>query len=283
MPGLAAAKVQFQQNLTNGGYGAGSPARSIVEMQGQELWRSAMTDNSLMAAACRNFYSYGRNQGWHWVQTLNGNGADTQGTLGEPLLRGTVTATNCGGFNSSLRKLAQTILGLNNVTNAGASTLDTFITNPGTQVIDATWTGNVRTLTQDFSMLRAFFFSGHSWNRLGADHYDTTTNSLNFNGIDDLIWCKGTKPAMFSGRAWSLTVMRPPQPYGPPPYLCIATALLKKHRDLFPTSAQGYSGGVGVTRGFITWIPDLNRGWDTLLLVSRSHLPVAFRQAINYP
>ncbi len=62
------------------------------------------------------------------------------------------------------------------------------------------------------------------------------------------------------------------------------TGVLKQFRHLFPAVATpAYLGGVGVTQGFINALPDLMGGWGTLLLVSRSHLPTAFRTAIHYP
>ena len=285
MPGAAAAQITYTNNLAVGGYGPGTPAHAIVTMPGRELWKFALTELALVRALCENFYRYGRANGWHWVQGVNGNGSDVAGNLGVPLLQGAITATNCGGFNGSVRRLAHDVLAVNNLTNAGATTPDTFITSPQTQVIDTAWVGNVRTLGSDFAALRAFFFRAHSWNRLGNDHFDATTNTMAFAEARDLEWCKLVTPPGCLVDAWSVTVNRPPQPYGPAPYVVIRTAVLKQHRHLFPIIATPptYPGGVGVTQGFINGLPDMMGGWTTLLLVSRSHLSQAFRTAIHYP
>jgi hypothetical protein len=287
MPGLAlaAARTLFRQNLANHGYAAGTPAHSIVSMPGRELWNSAMTEPALIAALARNFYHYGRTNCWRWVQTSNGNGTTGGGNLGVPLLRGAIQATNCGGFNGSLRRIAHDIVALNNVTNAGATTGEAFLTSPNLVVIDAAWPGNVRTLSQDFATLGVFFFIGHSWNRLGGDHYDASTDAIAFNGASDLIWCKLVRPPGCRVDAWSVNVTRPPQPYGPAPYLVVRTGVLKQFVNLLPTAATAptFPGGVGVTQAFVNALPNLVNGWGTLLLVSRSHLSQAFRAAISYP
>lgn len=285
LPSAAAAQVTYTNNLVAGGYGPGTPAHSIVTMPGRELWKSAMTEMALARVLCENFYQYGRGHAWRWVQASTGNGTPGGGDLGVPLLRGAITATNCGGFNGSMRRLAHDILGVNNLTNAGATTPDTFITSPQTHVIDSAWAGNVRTLAADFGALGAYFFIAHSWNRLGNDHYDATTNTVAFSQTSDLEWCKLVRPPGCTLDAWSVTVNHPPQPYGPPPYVVARTGLLKQFRHLFPVVATPatYPGGVGVTQGFINTLPDLMGGWGTLLLVSRSHLPAAFRTAIHYP
>lgn len=283
MPAVGVARALYLQNLLNLGYGPGTPARDIVTMAGRELWNSAMTTAALMSALTHNFYHYGRVNGWVWGSGSNGNGNAL--AIGEPLLRGTIQGTNCGGFNGSLRLLAHTILGVPGVTNADATTPDAFLTHPNLSVIDQGWTGNVRTLGQDFATMRCFFFVGHSWNRLGGDHYDASTNVVAFNGLSDLAWCRLTKPPQCTAGAWSCNVTGPPQPHGPAPYLVVRTALLKQYAHLFPivATAPTFPGGVGVTQGFINALPDQIHNWTTLLLVSRSHLPQAFRTIIHYP
>jgi hypothetical protein len=100
-----------------------------------------------------------------------------------------------------------------------------------------------------------------------------------------LMWCKLATPPGCAFDAWSVTVTGPPQPYGPAPYLVVRTGVLKQFAHLFPiiAAAPVFPGGIGVTQGFINALPDLSGGWGTLLLVSRSHLPQAFRTAISYP
>jgi len=284
LPSIATARTNYTNALVAGGYVAGMPAHDVVTMPRRELWNFAMTDLALMRALCENFYRVGRARNWNWVQASTGNGTTAGGDLGVPLLKGQVNATNCGGFNGSLRRLAHDVLALNNLTNAGATTPDTFITNPHLQTIDPNWPGNVRTLAEDFNTLGAFFFIAHSWNRLGADHYDASTNSIAFSQVSDLEWCKLTRPPGCTLDAWAVTVNHAPQPYGPPPYLVVRTGVLKANRHHFPiVAAPGYPGGVGVTQGFINALPDLSGGWGTLLLVSRSHVPAAFRAVIHYP
>jgi hypothetical protein len=222
-----------------------------------------------------------------WVHDLNGNGSHGEGTLGLPLLRGTLASTNCGGFNGSVRYLARNVLGLGAVTNDDATTLATFITRPGTTVIDASWPGNVRTLREDFATLHAYFFIRHSWNRLAGDHHDATTNTGNFRSERDLFWCELSMPPV-SGTidgVFTVTVRSAPQPFGQPPYYCVRIASLKANRHMFPIVATApiYSGGVGVTRSFIDTLPDLSGTWPTLLLVSRLHLSERFRHEANCP
>jgi hypothetical protein len=287
MPTIAQNRATYQAALTNLGLGPGSPGRAIVEMPGRELWQYSLAQGPLMVNLCRNFYDYGRGHHWRWVVSLNGNGSPGAGTLGLPLLQGALTATNCGGFNGSVRYLARNILGLGAVTNDDATTPATFITRPGTTVIDATWPGNVRTLRDDFAPLHAYFFTAHSWNRLAGDHHDATTNTVNFSGARDLFWCELATPHVGGtiGGVFTVTVRSAPQPFGQPPYYCVRVASLKANRHLFPIAATPpiYSGGIGVTQSFVDTLPDLSGTWPTLLLVSRLHLPEAFRRAANCP
>jgi hypothetical protein len=280
-------RIAFQTALANLGLGAGTPGRQIVEMPGRELWQYSLAQGILMTSLCRNFYDFGRTNGWQWLHHLNGNGSMAAGTLGLPLLQGRIAGTNCGGFNASLRYLARNVLGLNGVTSDDATTLAAFITRPRTNVIDAAWPGNVRTLQQDFATLGAYFFITHAWSRLGFDHFDATTNTVNFSSERDLFWCELATP--HSPRAvdgvYTVNVRMAPQPPGPPPYYVVRTPTLKENRHMFPMVATYpiYPGGVGVTQSFINRLPDRTGDWYTLLLVSRTHLPETFRRAANVP
>ena len=275
-------RTRFLRNLLDRGYGPETPAYRIIARPENELWEQP--EGSFASKLTDNFYRYGRANGWHWIPDCF-NGSRRDGNLGVPLLQGAITATNCGGFNSSVKRLADEILGIPGFEEAFTS--DVFVTRPEMQTIDAGWVGNVRTLERDFAAFGAFFFVGHHWNSLGRENFDATTGALGFAAAKDLEWCKLALPpkCKYSG-VWSVTVNRPPKPYGDPPYLVVRRELLKRFQNLFPpvwSRAVYPPTGMGVTRRFIDAMPLTSGAWNTLLLVSRTHLPPAFRKEINYP
>jgi hypothetical protein len=275
-------KDRYLKNLADREYGPTTPAFEIIARPGHELWEQA--DENLARALTHNFYEYGRAKGWRWITDCF-NGSRRDGNLGVPLLKGTINETNCGGFNSSVKRLADEILEIKGFEEAFTS--DVFVTKPALQTIDASWVGNVRTLERDFAAFGAFFFSGHHWNRMGREHFDATTDSLGFTRAEDLEWCKLAVPPRcnYSG-IWSVTVNRPPKPYGEPTYVVVRQGLLKRLRHLFPAGAARDvypPHGIGVTQTFIDHMPLTSGVWPTLLLVARTHLAAAFRKEINCP
>jgi hypothetical protein len=266
----------YKAALNAANLGPGTPAWTIVTRPGYELWNHEASNDALVSQLCRNFHDYGRTNGWQWIPEFNGN----SGPLGQggPLIDGTKNRTNCGGFNASVRLIASNILNLTGVfTNSGATTPENFITRIHTTVIDAAWTGNVRTIKTDFATLGAYKFSGHSWNKLvGGQHYDATTNTLGFANKKELFWCtldqtRNRCYAVASRRAFIR---------GPAPHYCISADLLKEHRKQFPRKHVGerLAGVPNVTRSFIDGLPDRTGpgNWPAFLLVSSAHLPADF-------
>lgn len=255
-----------------------TPAWRIVCRPGHQLWHQMATNDALVSQLCQNFHDYGRTHGWQWISGFAGN-SGPQG-MGFPLIAGTKNATNCGGFNASVRWIASNILNLDNTvfTNQGATTPENFITRIHTTVIDAAWTGNVRTIKTDFATLGAYKFSGHSWNKLvGGQHYDATTNTLGFANKKALFWCT-LDPTQ--NRCYVVTQRRA-FIRGPAPHYCIPATLLKEHRKQFPRKHVGplESGVPNVTKSFIDGLPDQTGpggDWPAFLLVSGAHLPPGF-------
>lgn len=259
----------------------GTPAADIVTRAGHELWHHTASHAALISQLCDNFHWYGRNNGWQWIKTVGGNGG---AQLGRPLVAGQATATNCGGFNASVRWIAHNILQVPaaQFTNMGATTTESFITRTGTQAIDAGWTGNVRTLAQDFATFGAYRFTAHSWNLLtGGAHYDASTGNTGFANRHALYYCTLGYTARNAASCYVVAMHhQAPAAPGPAPYFCISSPVLKQQRHQFPVVAvPPHTGGVqAVTQGFINSLP-LTTGpgaWDAFLLVSSAHLPPAF-------
>jgi len=258
-----------------------TPAHTIVTRPGHELWLPG-APAVVVERLCRNVYWFGRTQDpvWTWGPVANGNGT------GEPMARGQVTTTNCGGFNLTARWIGHNVLGLDPLQFAGAYTAgdDTFITVPGLAPIDRNWVGNVRTLTHDFAQFNAYFFVAHSYCQFGGNFYDASTNTMNFHNKVDLFWC--TLHRVFNtelgGRAFRVVAQQGGGPVipGGAPYAVISSICLRAFRHLFPVVIVG--GGHGVTQSFIRAMPErTGANWETMLLVSRAHLPAEFRAAVN--
>jgi hypothetical protein len=260
------------ENLRN------APAWRIVTRPGYELWNHMATNQALISQLCRNFHHYGRTRNWQWITTVGQNNAP----LGRPLIAGTTNATNCGGFNGSVRWIASHILNLPDTvfTNTGATTTDKFITRTGTRVIDAAWTGNVRTLLSDFPALRAYRFTAHSWNRLiGGQHYDASTDNRGFANKLDLYWCTLGLTLRNQLDCYLVTMRRATTPIpGPAPYYCIGAGVLKQQRHQFPIVGGFVAGATSVTQTFINNLPAHTGpgNWPAFLLVSIAHLPPGF-------
>jgi hypothetical protein len=263
---------------------AQSPAEKIVKRPGSQLWLHAATNAQLAEQLCRNVYWYGinGNPAWDWGAGSGGN------PTGEALARGTTTSTNCGGFNATARWIGHNVLGIppGELTGEFTNANDTFITLAGTQGIDRAWQGNVRTLTQDFAQLGAYFFKGHSYCRCGANRLDASTNVMNFAQKTDLYWCElaitNTLVTLQNGRAFMVTQRYQPTAIpGPLPYCCVSYTSLRNFRHLLPIVAIG---GQALTQGFVNGMPaTTGNNWETMLLVSRDHVPTQFRQALNLP
>jgi hypothetical protein len=262
--------------------GGNTPAWRIVCRPGHELWNHMATNDGLVDQLCQNFHDYGRTNGWRWIAAT---GQNTQPMLGRPLIAGTTDRTNCGGFNASVRWIASNILNLQagDITQAGTTAKESFITRPGTTVIDAQWAGNVHTLLGDFATIQAYKFTGHSWSQLvGGGHYDATTDSRGFATKRDLYWCElGPTP---QGRAGCFVVgwLRRGTPIpGPAPYYCISAEVLQQEQHQFPYVRWGalIGGPLYVSQAFIYSLPletGEPRNWPAWLLVSHAHLPPGF-------
>ncbi len=261
-----------------------TPVEEIICRPGHELWVNAGNPLLQIEDLCRNVHWCGRQGSKPWVWEANGNGNNT----GEPLARGQITSTNCGGFNATARWIGHNVLGLSSnifkssFTQAG----EYFISISGLHVIDINWPGNVCTLTQDCNHLHAFFFSSHSWSSYGTKMFDVSTNTMNFHTKTDVFWCSlglcNLITQVSDGRAFMVThryqnTVIP----GTGPFACISTKSLKKFRHLLPIIA---TGGLGVTQSFVNRLPDITgSNWETFLLVSREHLTRDFRKAVNLP
>lgn len=230
---------------------------------------------------CRNVYWYGLNGNTTWVWDAGSGGNPT----GEALARGTTLTTNCGGFNATARWIGHNVLGIPADQFVGSYTHanDCFVTLAGTQGLDRNWTGNVRTLTQDFAQLGAYFFKGHSFCRFGANRLDASTNVMNFAIQTDLYWCalaqsNPNAPAT-DGRAFMVTHRYQPTAIpGNLPYCLVSRVSLAKFRHHLPIVAVP---GSPLTQGFVNAMPETTgHNWSTFLLISRDDLPVAFRQAL---
>jgi len=260
---------------------SGTPAEKIVKRPGHELWRNPGNAAQVAEQLCRNVHWFGRNNGWIWDPGSGGN------STGEALARGQVMKTNCGGFNLTARWIGHNVLNLDRQQFKGSYTEanDCFITLAGTQGIDPNWSGNVRTLLQDFDQLQAFFFKGHSFSRYADHMLDASTNVMNFHRKTDLFWC--TLELVFSedagGRAFLVTNRHQPTVIpGPSMYACVSAKCLKKFRHLFPI-VWDEPGSQGVTQSFIRKIPDTTGpgAWESMLLVSISHLPREFCHVVK--
>jgi hypothetical protein len=264
---------------------SGTPAEKIIKRAANPLWRYVGHDAALAEQLCRNVYWFGRNGNpvWTWGQGSGGN------PTGEALARGQVSVTNCGGFNATARWIGIEVLGLTSVQFAGSFTdaNDCFVTLAGTQGIDRNWAGSVRTLTQDFAQVSAYFFKGHSFNRFGGNMLDATTNVMNFRGKTDLFWCAlaltNGSTAAGDGRAFMVTQRHQPTPIpGNAPYACVSSKALKTFRHHFPIVAV--AGGPRLTQSFIQALPATSgSNWETFVLASRDDLSPAFRKAVNLP
>jgi hypothetical protein len=257
-----------------------TPAYKIVTRVGHGLWLPA-TQAAVAEELCRNVYWYGLNgaPAWVWDAGAGGNGT------GEPLARGTISTTNCGGFNLTARWIGHNVLDLDPLLFTGSYTLanDYFVTQAGTVGIDRAWPGNVRTLTQDFAQVSAYFFMGHSYCKYGANMLDASTNSMNFQHKTDLYWCGLDKvfADMVKGRAFRVPLRRgvPVLP-GANPFAVVSSTCLDAFKHMFPIVVVG--GGQAVTQGFIGAMPKRNgSNWETMLLVSQAHLPPAFIAAVG--
>jgi hypothetical protein len=143
----------------------------------------------------------------------------------------------------------------------------------------------VRTLTHNFAQVKAFFFKGHSWSQLNGRMYDATTKVMGFAQKTDLYWCQLGITAKSQGESRAFMITRQVHPAhlplsGNPPYACVSTVSLKEFRQLFPVVWTA-PGAPGVTQGFINTLPDTSGSgnWATFVVVSRDHLPMAYRQA----
>ncbi|WP_419652307.1 hypothetical protein [Thiolapillus sp.] len=225
-----------------------SPASEIVTCAGHELWNHMANHHTLVQQLCQNFHHYGRSHGWQWIQ---GVGANAGANLGRP-------------------------------TNMGATTPDRFITSAGTVAIDATWQGNVRTLTTNFAALGAYRFTAHSWNRLVAGmHYDASTNNTGFANKHALYYCTLGTTARNRPNCFLVTMRhQAPAIPGPGPYYCIGADILKQEAHQFPIVQVGapVAGVPNLTQGFINALPATtgSGNWTPFLLVSAGHLPAAF-------
>jgi hypothetical protein len=120
-------EVAYRVRLDDAGL-MGTPASAIVNRPGFELWRHTATSHDLVTQLCQNFHNYGRTNGWQWTQDVGNNGGHQ---LGRPLIAGTPNATNCGGFNASVRWIASNILILPDLLFTNEFTNDRFITRTG--------------------------------------------------------------------------------------------------------------------------------------------------------
>lgn len=280
-----ASQLQFRQSLIQHGL-LGSPADRIVNRPGKEVWRHAGNDNPMFERLAKNFHWFGRNGNpvWQWGPASGGN------ATGKELVAGQVMQTNCGGFNLSVRWIAEHICNICNATGSFTLANEYFITRANCTVLDRGWQGSVRTLTQDFAQLKAFFFMGHSWSQLNGQMYDATTKVMGFHNKTDLYWCgldrtQKTITGQAGGRVFMVQRIHHPPAAPIPgngPYICISNSALRTHQHLFPIVWQG-PGPIGVTQSFINAFPATAgaANWETFLLVSREHVPQTFRQAVG--
>jgi hypothetical protein len=261
-----------------------TPAEKIIKRPGNQLWNYAHNPALLAENLCRNVHWYGINGNTTWVWDAGSGGNPT----GEALARGQTLQTNCGGFNTTARWIGHNVLGLSTTAFVGAFTgaNDHFITAPGTIAIDRNWSGNVRTLNQNFDQLRAYFFKSHSWSRYNATMLDASTNTMNFATKTDLYWCElastNSPTVMQDGRVFMVTQRFGGHAIpGALPYACVSSKALKKFKHHFPIVA---TVGPTVTQSFINTLPDTTgNNWQTFVLLSRDHMPIDFRRAVNLP
>lgn len=242
---------------------------------GRELWTVSDDRDVQMRALCANFHDYGRAGGWEWIPRLGDNGdvtaripgyAHPDGTWGLPLVQGTCRATNCGGFNAGLRQIARLILDFNFFEIDGSSTPASFLTLPGTTVIDGRWHGNVCTPAAGFDALRCFKFTAHSWSKTQSGlRWDASTNTLGFHREDDLMWCRLHK---FTEDWFEVERLQgPPLPGGPPHYLARIGVL---HQAFPRLPVQG----APLTRTSVAALPAMRRHWPSWILLDFISVPL---------
>lgn len=273
-----ADRALFNQRLLNEGMN-NCPADGIVNMRGRGLWMFTHDRRLLLEKLCENFWDYGRLNGWVWSGNAHhggNNGSPGNNSIGVPLCKGACTGTNCGGFNGAVRQVAQRILGFgaNEFTNIGATCTDAFITKPNVEVFDASWTGNVRTMDNDFDAVKAFHFVNHSWNQYNGVHFDASTHTLDFQTKLQLYWCflEGIPVigAYLVKAILDLTVTIP----GTPPYYCLSIPVLKQNLMHLPVASAAE-----ISQTFMHTLPSTAGAaqWTTYLLVSRAAIPQNFR------
>jgi len=257
----------------------GSPADDIVSRAGHELWLPIYTANLtvLVRKLCDNFYHYGRNNGWIWgAFNANRTGGDPT-SVGFPLISNSLfTQTNCGGFNAALRQIASKVLGVGDDLLDGSNCADRFMTRPGTVGIDAAWSGNVRTIDDDFDHFACYGFTNHSWSRIVGTGlmYDASTNTLDFNQKTDLMWA--TVKKWGNGELMELDQVHNPVVIpGRPPYIKARIGYLKANLAMIDLHGR-------LNRAFVTGLPEFNDPasyWPASIVVSAYDLSSDLRRA----
>lgn len=282
----------------------GKPADHIINMPGHGLAGIA-NKTTLWHNLNANLWRYARANNWVWIDTAGNNGSTSHsgpiapgkpaaivgaGTGGIPLLDGTNPARscNCGIFNTVARQLAWHILGFKDTEVINASTDKTFVTLPGSVTFDAAWTGNVRTVAQDFAAIGAMKFTNHSFSRGPDGNFtDATCNVPTFGNKTDIMWfdLKRAKNTILVGNTAGWLIIDSVYhhadrlPVGGAPYYLIAASELKARRGMFPL------GGPGLTQTLINAVPDQCAtcvAWPNWWLLTPNDLSEAFKQWARY-
>jgi hypothetical protein len=271
-------ELEYRTRLTNARMGRGKPAEAIVFRRGHELWRFAGNRYNQIEKLMENFWHYGhthRNFGWVSHGAGNGGGRVAE-DAGGPLLRGEIRATNCGGFGRSMMRIAQEILGFTPEQASVAGVAYSFLTFPRTSVIDAYWRGNVRTISRDFSQLKAFKFTNHAYLKALGRYYDVSTNTGPFVGPEQFEW---TRLGGIREGIYSVERRLPQAQYGLPPQAVVTIETLRNNLRDFPTEGGGgaHWAQVLTREKILSWPLRSGSGWPTYLLCSVFDLPQGLR------
>ncbi len=276
----------------------GTPAEEIICGPVSELWVHLKDKNKCWLYLNKNFFSYGRKNGWIWVPNVIGGGkkifdikvskkavlkSEKNGGIGDygfPLIKGKKTGGinmgNCGLFNYAVRQIAHNLLGFKISDIKEASTIDTFLTIPGTDLIDAKWKGNVRTIDKGFEQLKCCKFTRHAYNKFNGTYWDVSTNTLNFNNHMHYRWCTLIKANNSNYNFYKVFIKhKSPELPGKPPYYLILIKELKKPELLkhFPWFGKGLTQGKIKSWSESSPIRENIYTWKTYLLISFYDLP----------
>jgi hypothetical protein len=278
-----AAELKIKANIRNLNL-RGTPAEAVLCRVGHQVWNFAGNEALMAEQICRNMHWYGQTGNPAWVWDIGSNPANN---TGEALARGGTVNTNCGGFNLSARWIGINVVELDATQFVGSYTQasDYFITGANTIGIDRNWLGNVRTITQDFAQLRAYFFKGHSWCKYGNNMLDASTDTMNFRSKFDLYWCALNDVTLVNGRVFLVSNRYKATAIpGTAPYACLSHTSLQNNKHHFPIVLTGAAGQGLVTQSFISQMPARSgHGWENMLLASCADLPAAYRAAVGLP